>query len=84
MESRVLIIDDDERLQKLLREYLEGFGFSVISRTVGSEAVKAVEKASPDIIILDIMLPDADGLDIPQHLDIENSEDITLLASTVI
>ena len=64
MESKVLIIDDDERLQRLLREYLEGYGFRVVSLYEGSGAVEMLEKTTPNIVILDIMLPDADGLEI--------------------
>ena len=57
MESKVLIIDDDERLQRLLREYLEGYGFRVVSLYEGSGAVEMLEKTTPNIVILDIMLP---------------------------
>ena len=68
MESKVLIIDDDERLQRLLREYLEGYGFRVVSLSEGSGAVEVLEKITPDIVILDIMLSDADGLEILRKL----------------
>jgi two-component system phosphate regulon response regulator OmpR len=68
MKTSVLIVDDDRRLQRLLDEYLRGFGFSVTALTEGGGAIEAVRKISPDIVILDIMLPDADGLEILREL----------------
>lgn len=60
--TRVLIIDDDEGLNALLTEYLGGFGFSV--RTVGhpDAGLRALKTDPPDLLILDIMLPETDGL----------------------
>lgn len=64
MENRILIIDDDEKLQKLLKEYLEDNGFIVLSRLDGSDALKTIQMESPGMIILDIMLPGKDGLEV--------------------
>ena len=64
MGNRVLIIDDDEKLQKLLREYLRDNGFQVHSLLDGSDARRTIQTESPDIIILDIMLPGKDGLEV--------------------
>jgi DNA-binding response OmpR family regulator len=59
---RVLIIDDDTRLNALLTEYLGRFAFSV--RAVGrpSDGLRAIKSDPPDLVILDIMLPEMDGL----------------------
>jgi two-component system phosphate regulon response regulator OmpR len=65
---RVLIVDDDRRLQVLLDEYLREFGFTVTSLTEGGGTIEAVRKRTPDIVILDIMLPDSDGLEILREL----------------
>lgn len=64
MGNRVLIIDDDEKLQKLLKEYLQNSGFHVLARQDGSDVLKAIRAESPDMIILDIMLPGKDGLEV--------------------
>lgn len=58
----VLIIDDDERLNELLTEYLTRFGFSVDAVTHPDAGLRAIKSGSPDLLILDIMLPDTDGL----------------------
>lgn len=60
----ILLVDDDESLNKLVRQYLEKQGFAVMVRTDGDEAAEAVREISPDLLILDIMLPGTDGLSI--------------------
>jgi two-component system phosphate regulon response regulator OmpR len=61
---KVLVVDDDEKLQKLLKEYLTGYGYSVISLFEGKSTLEAIREQSPHIVILDIMLPDEDGLQV--------------------
>jgi DNA-binding response OmpR family regulator len=60
--TRVLIIDDDERLNALLTTYLARFGFSVLAVTHPDAGLRALKTESPDLLVLDIMLPDTDGL----------------------
>ncbi|MDM8522036.1 response regulator transcription factor [Desulfococcaceae bacterium HSG8] len=64
MDRHVLLVDDDSKLQKLLTEYLEGYGFSITALADGSRVMETIQKKGPDMVILDIMLPDRDGLDI--------------------
>src|SRR5262249_54523342 len=61
-ETRVLIIDDDERLNALLTEYLGRFGFSVRTSSHPDAGLRALNVDPPDLLILDIMLPEMDGL----------------------
>ncbi|MPY90702.1 MAG: response regulator [Luteitalea sp.] len=60
--TRVLIIDDDERLNALLTEYLGRFGFSVRAVDHPHAGLRALKANPPDLVILDIMLPEMDGL----------------------
>jgi DNA-binding response OmpR family regulator len=60
--TRVLIIDDDERLNALLTEYLGRFGLSVRTATHPEAGLRALNADPPDLLILDIMLPETDGL----------------------
>jgi DNA-binding response OmpR family regulator len=62
MSTRVLIIDDDERLNELLTQYLSGFGFSVRAVTHPDAGLQALKVDPPDLVVLDVMLPDTDGL----------------------
>jgi DNA-binding response OmpR family regulator len=59
---RVLIIDDDERLNELLTTYLGRFGYSVHAVTHPDAGLRALKTNPPDLVVLDIMLPDTDGL----------------------
>jgi DNA-binding response OmpR family regulator len=60
--TRVLIIDDDERLNTLLTKYLAPFGFSVRAVTHPDAGLRALKADPPDLLVLDVMLPDTDGL----------------------
>jgi DNA-binding response OmpR family regulator len=60
--TRVLIIDDDERLNAVLAEYLAGFGFTVSAASHPDAGLRAIRADPPDLLILDVMLPGMDGL----------------------
>jgi two-component system phosphate regulon response regulator OmpR len=62
MTPRVLIIDDDERLAAMLRSYLEGRGYLVEHRPDVASGLAGLRLGRPDVVILDVMLPDGDGL----------------------
>ena len=59
--TRVLLIDDDEALCGLLTEYLEPFGFAVAAVHHPDAGLAAIAKDAPDIVVLDVMMPDTDG-----------------------
>jgi two-component system OmpR family response regulator len=65
---RVLIVDDEKNIRDLLEAGLKFAGFSVYSVGTGTEAVQVAEKANPDIIVLDVMLPDQSGFSVTQKL----------------
>ena len=81
MENIALIIDDDAKLRKLLKEYLEGNGFGVLTLEDGLNALKTLGKESPDIIILDIMLPGKDGLDVLKEIRREYLTPVIMLTA---
>jgi DNA-binding response OmpR family regulator len=68
MEKRVLIVDDDEKLRKLVSEYLEGYGFQVTAVPDGRSFMATVRAETPDIILLDVMLPHRDGLELLREI----------------
>ncbi|HTK84743.1 MAG TPA: response regulator transcription factor [Patescibacteria group bacterium] len=61
-KTTVLSVDDDENLQVVLREYLEQDGYRFVGAASGTELLDKVESAQPDVILLDLVLPDQDGL----------------------
>lgn len=64
MKPKVLIIDDDERLTSLLTKFLSDFGFRVTAAHIPSRGINLIRQLSPDLIILDIMLPEMDGFEV--------------------
>jgi DNA-binding response OmpR family regulator len=64
MSSTLLIIDDDERLNALLTGYLGDFGFHVLWAVHPSEGLKKIKQHAPDLVILDLMLPEMDGFEV--------------------
>lgn len=66
--QRVLVVDDENAIRRYLRAALSAQGFSVYEAASGAEAVSAVLKDRPDIIILDLGLPDFDGIEVTRRL----------------
>lgn len=63
-QSRILIVDDEPKIADVLKLYLERDGFQVAGAANGKQALERFESYRPDIIILDLNLPDMDGLEI--------------------
>ncbi len=68
--ARVLVVDDEPQIQRVLRPSLTASGYEVIEATTGRQALAAVREHSPDIIILDLGLPDMDGKEVLRKLRI--------------
>ena len=68
MGKRVLLVDDDEKLRRLLKEYLEGYEFQVFTLADGETVMKLIRNESPEIVILDVMLPKKDGLEVLKEI----------------
>ncbi len=81
MGNKVLIIDDDEKLRKLLKEYLEGNGFKVLTLPDGSDVKKTLQKESPEMVILDIMLPGKDGLEVLKEIRMGDTIPVIMLTA---
>ncbi|MFH1931856.1 MAG: response regulator [Pseudomonadota bacterium] len=81
MGKKVLLVDDDAKLRKLLREYLEGYGFHILTLADGLSVVKTIREESPDMIILDIMLPKRDGLEVLKEIRMEFSVPVIMLTA---
>jgi DNA-binding response OmpR family regulator len=78
---RILVIDDEEDMRNLLQMYLENSGFHCIEASNGTEGLQAVKTLSPDLIILDIMMPDEDGFQVCKKIREESSVPIIFLSA---
>ena len=61
VKTKILVVDDDEHICELIRLYFEKEGFAVNIANDGNKAIESFKSATPDVVILDIMLPGADG-----------------------
>src|SRR6201990_3014778 len=68
MVERILLVEDDPRLADMLVEYLGQAGFSVMHSSLGPAALEKLDAAAYDAVVLDLMLPDMDGLDVCRQL----------------
>ena len=59
--GKILVVDDDQNICELLRLYIEKEGFEVVIANDGRKALEMFEQENPDLIMLDIMLPELDG-----------------------
>jgi two-component system phosphate regulon response regulator PhoB len=81
--ERVLIVDDDPDIQRLVSYNLSQAGFQVTTASSGRTALETVQKHPPDLIILDIMMPDIDGMEVCRTLrQRENSRRIPIIMLT--
>ncbi|WHH60270.1 response regulator transcription factor [Petroclostridium sp. X23] len=81
MPIKILIVEDEPKLRKLMRDYFSKEGFSSIESDNGKDALEKFENLQPDIIILDIMLPELDGWTVMKRIrDTSNIPVIMLTA----
>ncbi|WP_408955990.1 response regulator transcription factor [Natroniella sp. ANB-PHB2] len=80
-QEKVLIVDDDQNVIEILKLYLNKEDFIVLSAQDGQEAIRKTNQEGPDLIILDIMMPKLDGLEVCKELRKDNQIPIILLSA---
>lgn len=78
---KLLIVDDDINIQRLYKEELEEEGYEVIVASTGKDALELFEKENPDIVSLDILMPDIDGISLLRKMK-ELKPKIPIIMST--
>jgi len=81
MTSRVLLIDDDTRLHELLASYLQQNGFTVIVAPDGRKGLAALEGGAFDAVLLDIMMPGLDGIEVIKRIRPKSAVPILMLTA---
>jgi DNA-binding response OmpR family regulator len=79
MAERILVVEDDSRLADMLSEYLGQAGFRITVAPRGAAALKLLSEAEYDAVVLDLMLPDMDGLDLCRRLRTTSDTPVIML-----
>jgi two-component system alkaline phosphatase synthesis response regulator PhoP len=75
----VLVVDDEPKIVQLARDYLENAGFAVVSASDGKAALATARASHPDLVVLDLGLPELDGLDVARALRRDSTVPIVML-----
>ncbi len=81
MTASILIVDDDAKLRRLLEEYLTGYGFAVSGLADGDGLLERLGQSPPDLIVLDVMLPRVNGLDLLSSLRGQSQVPVIMLTA---
>jgi DNA-binding response OmpR family regulator len=81
MATTVLVVEDEQKLRGLVRSYLERAGFAVLSTGSGAEAIGLAHGAHPDLVILDLGLPDVPGESVAREIRVAGSTPILMLTA---
>lgn len=79
--EKILVVDDDNNICELLRLYLEKEGYSVILAKTGMQAVRSFAEHQPDLMLLDIMLPELDGWQVCREVRKYSNKPIIMLTA---
>jgi len=80
-DKKVMVVDDDAKTVELVRLYLDRDGYEVVTAYNGLEALRLARDSCPDLIVLDLMLPDVDGLEVCRTLRRESDVPIIMLTA---
>jgi two-component system KDP operon response regulator KdpE len=78
---RILIVDDEERMVRFIRMNLEHDGFQVSEAFDGKQAIQKLRDVNPDLILLDVMMPDMDGFDVLETIREGGSVPVIMLTA---
>jgi DNA-binding response OmpR family regulator len=79
--TKILICDDQQMIHETLREYIEAEGFSCISAYDGAEALEKFASESPDLLVLDLMMPKKNGIEVCREIRKEHNTPIIMLTA---
>jgi DNA-binding response OmpR family regulator len=83
MPYKILVVDDEREIVKLVRAYLEQAGFKVVAAFDGQEGLTVFRHEKPDVVVLDLNLPRIDGLDVCRTIRRESDTPVIMLTARV-
>lgn len=83
MPRKILLIDDEPEILEICRDYLKASGYDVITAKDGAQGLSSARREKPDLIVLDLMMPEMDGLDFCRTIRRESNVPIIMLTARV-
>jgi DNA-binding response OmpR family regulator len=83
MPKKILVVDDEPKIAEICQDYLKAAGYDVITAMTGPDGLFAARLEKPDLVVLDLMLPEMDGLDVCRTLRRESDVPIIMLTARV-
>jgi DNA-binding response OmpR family regulator len=83
MPKKILVVDDEPKIAEICQDYLKAAGYQVVIAMTGPDGLSMARRERPDLIVLDLMLPEMDGLDVCRTLRRESDVPIIMLTARV-
>ena len=83
MPKKILLVDDESEILEICRDYLKASGYDVVTAKDGAQGLSLFRREKPDLIVLDLMLPEMDGLDLCRAIRRESNVPIIMLTARV-
>ena len=83
MPKKILLVDDEPEILEICRDYLKASGYDVVTARDGAQGLSIARRERPDLIVLDLMMPEMDGLDVCRALRRESNVPIIMLTARV-
>jgi len=83
MAKKILIVDDEPQIVEICRDYLKAAGYDIVTASNGSKGLTLARREKPDLIVLDLMMPEMDGLDVCREIRRESNVPIIMLTARV-
>ncbi|NWG06486.1 MAG: response regulator transcription factor [Chloroflexi bacterium] len=83
MPKKILLVDDEPEILEICRDYLKASSYEVVTAKDGAQGLSLARREKPDLIVLDLMLPEMDGLDVCRTLRRESNVPIIMLTARV-
>ena len=83
MPKKILLVDDEPEILEICRDYLKASGYEVVTAKDGAHGLSAARREKPDLVVLDLMMPEMDGLDVCRTIRRESNVPIIMLTARV-
>ena len=83
MPKKILIVDDEPQIVEICRDYLKAAGYETVTAINGAQGISLARREKPDLIVLDLMMPEMDGLDVCREIRKESNVPIIMLTARV-